>query len=155
MSQENVELPTRVTEGASRAAGVLVRYRHHEGGLGTVDQRLTVFEDGAVKLDERHRTRDPVLLRLDAAELDRVRAALNQIPGQLWARGPELALVKIKSRFTSLWKEEFEDYGSFFELKRDRHAIAGEDPTAADIRVEAVVTLLDAFRIQAIRAEPR
>jgi hypothetical protein len=143
MSQENVE---------PRDAGVLVRYRYLAGG---VDERLTVFEDGAVKLDERHRSRDPTWLRLDAPELGQVRTELDRIPKPLWARGPELALVRIKSTVAGLGKEEFEDYGSFFQLKRGRHSIAGEDPSAADIRVGAVVTLLETLRMRAIRAVPR
>jgi hypothetical protein len=143
MSQETVEPPE---------AGVLVRYRYL---AGDVNERLTLFEDGAVKLDERRRSRDPIWLRLDAAELGQVRAALNRIPRPLWARGPELALVRIKSTVAGLGKEEFEDYGSFFQLKRGRHSIAGEDPSAADIRVGAVVTLLETLRMRAIRAVPR
>ena len=39
-------------------AAVLVRYRVLGGPVG-VDQRLTVFEDDAVELNERHRSRAP------------------------------------------------------------------------------------------------
>jgi hypothetical protein len=56
-------------EDAAPEVGILVRYRVVRGPVD-VDQRLTVFEDGAVVLDERHRTRDAIRLQLDAAELE-------------------------------------------------------------------------------------
>src|SRR5262245_34399190 len=75
MSQEGVD--------QGEHPGVLVRYRVC-GGPVAVDQRLTVFEDGAVELDERHRTRDSIRLRIDQTELDELRSALEQLPSRRW-----------------------------------------------------------------------
>lgn len=120
----------------------------------SVDQRLTVFEDGAVELDERHRSRDPTWLRLDAAEFDRLRSALEEMPERRWSILPKLALIRVTSAVTlSLSLNQFETRGTHFELKRGRRVIAGESPP--DFDVAAVVTLLDALRVHAVRLHPR
>ena len=146
---------------------VLVRYRVL-GGPVSVDQRLTVFEDGAVELDERHRSRDPTWLRLEAAELNQVRAAVEGVPESRWSTLPRLALVRAKSRFlSSLSLNQFESSGTHFELKRGNHVIAGETTRFAraptwppwsgprDVEVAAVLRVLGALRVRAIRLHPR
>ena len=102
----------RVTADDGGDRPVLVRYRVL-GGPVSVDQRLAIFEDGAVELDERHRSRDPTWLRLDAAELDRLRSALDEVPESRWSTLPRLALVRAKSRvLLSLSLNQFEGSGT-------------------------------------------
>jgi hypothetical protein len=62
----------------------------------SVDQRVTVFEDGAVELDERHRSRDPTWFCLDAAELDQLRSALEEVAVR-WSPLPKLVLKRVSS----------------------------------------------------------
>ena len=76
------------------ASTILVRYRVH-GGPVNVDQRVTVFDDGTAELDERHRSRDSIRLELDAAELERLRAALEAVPAERWSRSRSLSLAKV------------------------------------------------------------
>lgn len=153
MSGENVE--SRTAEEPSRAGGVLVRYRV-VGGPVDVDQRLTVFDDGAVELDERHRTRDTIRLHLDAAELEGVRAALEQIPREVWGSGlPHLTLARMKRALRGTWTI-FPDSGSDYELRRGRRAIHGaRDDIGESILVTPLVDRLDELRVRAIRAVPR
>src|SRR5919198_4680358 len=118
MSQENVER----TGGQ---AAVLVHYRVFGGPVG-VDQRLTVFEDGGVKLDERHRKRAPIWLRVDPAELDGLRSALEGLPSKRWSRPARLALTKLSlfaPRFVHL-KTSPSD--TRFLVRRGRRAIIGQ-----------------------------
>jgi hypothetical protein len=131
--------------------GVLVRYRVF-GGPAAVDQRLTVFEDGAVELDERHRSRDPTWLRLDASELDRLRAALEELPARHWSVLSRLGLMRVKDLFT-LFPGVRVPSGAHFQLKRGGRAIVGG--TAEDPELAALVELLDSLRVQAVRAHPR
>jgi hypothetical protein len=142
MSEENVEL---------------VRFRV-VGGPVDVDQRLTVFEDGAVELDERHRSRDVIRLQLDSAELDGVRSALEQIPDGVWGLAlPRLALGRVKRALTGAWTifvPETSDRD--YELRRGRRAIVGQKVEIGDyVYISAAVTLLDALLVRAVRAEPR
>ena len=137
-------------EGGGRP-GVLVRYRVF-GGPAAVDQRLTVFEDGAVQLDERHRSRDPTWLRLDAPELDRLRAALEELPARRWSILARLGLMRVKNLF-ALFPNVRMPSGAHFQLKRGRRAIVGG--TAEDPDLAALVELLDSLRVQAVRKHPR
>jgi hypothetical protein len=132
-------------------AGVLVRYRVF-GGPVSVDQRLTVFEDGAVQLDERHRSRDPIWLQIDAAELEELRVALEELPAERWSNPARLALTRIRSLFI-LSRIPVLPSGADFQLRRGRRAILGEEIEESD--VAALVDLLDALRVRAVCAVPR
>ncbi len=145
---------------------VLLRYRV-VGGPVSVDQRLTVFEDGAVELDERHRSRDPTRLRLDAAELNRLRCALEEVPEPRWSILPRLALVRAKSTLVAVFSlDQFRDF-THVELKRGHRTIAAETTRFArapawppwggprDVEVAAVLAVLGALRVRAIRLHPR
>jgi hypothetical protein len=159
---------TRSSPGSrSGPRPVLIRYRLI-GGPVSVDQRITVFEDGAVELDERHRSRDPTWLRLDPAEMDRLRATLEKIPAERWSILPRLMLARLKSWISLfLGANEWTTSGTHFELKRGHRAIAGEPTRFAQARgwapwsepknrdVMAAVTLLDALRVHAVRLYPR
>jgi hypothetical protein len=132
-------------------ADVLVRYRVFGGPVG-VDQRLTVFEDGAVHLDERHRSRDPIWLRIDAAELEKLRVALEGLPAERWSNPARLALTRIRSLFI-LSRIPVLTSGADFQLRRGRRAIPGNAIEESD--VAALVELLDAVRARAVTAVPR
>jgi hypothetical protein len=145
-----------VTAAESGAHGsVLVRYRV-VGGPVAVDQRLTVFEDGAVELDERHRRRSSVRLHLDSAQLERLRSALERVPANRWSRFPGMTLARaggaIIGGFTSVF-HDIDKSGTRYELRRGPHRISGRMSTDDD--VPPVVSMLDDLRVQAVRAEPR
>lgn len=132
-------------------AAVLVRYRVF-GGPVAVDQRLTVFEDGAVQLDERHRSRDPIWLRVDGADLERLRSLLDSLPAQRWSGRIRLAMTRVRRVFF-LSPTDLVSSGTQFHLRRGRRAVvsgAVEDPDIA-----AAVELLDALRGRAVRSLPR
>jgi hypothetical protein len=132
---------------------VLVRYRL-VGGPAGVDQRLTLYEDGLVELDERHRSRDRTKLTLGGSDLGRLRDALDRIPESCWSHGSMLGLVQARrgvKRFFTPWPEM--DLGaSFFELRRGRRRICGE--TGEEGEAEEARALLDNLRAHAVgRAE--
>jgi hypothetical protein len=134
-------------------AGVLVRYRVFGGPAG-IDQRLTVFEDGAVELDERHRSRHPIWVRMDATELEGLRAALEELPPTRWSHPAKAALA-------TAWRHLLPDLlggatranRAGMELRRGGRVILGAE--AGDEELAAVVGPLDAMRVRAVRAEPR
>lgn len=135
----------------------LVRYRV-VGGPVDVDQRLTVFDDGAVELDERHRSRDVIRLRLDAAELGQLRAALEQIPGSVWDSGlPRFALGRVKRALIRPWTVFVpRSPERSYELRRGRKAIVGARVDIGDyVYISTLVAALDELRARAVRAEPR
>jgi hypothetical protein len=142
--------PSAEDAGGGRP-GVLVRYRVF-GGPVAVDQRLTVFEDGAVQLDERHRSRDPTWLRLHGPELDRLRAALDELPARRWSVLARPGLIRAKNLFT-LFRTVPTPSVAHFQLKRGGRAIVGG--TAKDPDLAALVELLDSLRVHAVRARPR
>jgi hypothetical protein len=127
-----------------------VQYRL-TGGPAGVDQRLTVFADGLVELDERHRSRDPVEITIGAQELERMRAALEQVPDEAWSRGPKLALRRAASALGDVFRlGPRPDLGrSYFQLRREGRTISGQawDETEA----EPARALLDNLRVQAVR----
>jgi hypothetical protein len=131
-----------------------VRYRVF-GGPVSVDQRLTVFEDGAAQLDERHRDRDAIWLSVDAAELESLRAALHELPPQRWVTPVRLALARIMRLVRGLFipTAPGSPPGTHFELRWGRHTIV--DVTPADPALAAVVELLDGLRVRAVQAQPR
>jgi hypothetical protein len=140
MSKENVE--------NRRGRPVLVQYRL-VGGPAGVDQRLTVFSDGLVELDERHRSRDCTQLTIGAQELEQISSALEQVPEAVWSSGPTLALARVKRalrRFFTVWLEP--DLGiSYFQLRRGRRSFAGE--TGSETEGIAARDLLDNLRVHA------
>jgi hypothetical protein len=134
-------------------AGVLVRYRVF-GGPADIDQRLTVFEDGAVELDERHRSRDPIWVRMDATELEGLRAALEELPSTRWSHPARAALARAwRNLLPDLLGGAGRANRAGTELRRGGRVILGAE--AGDGELDAVVAPLDAVRVRAVRAEPR
>jgi hypothetical protein len=132
----------------------LLRYRVF-GGPVAVDQRLTVFDDGTAQLDERHRSRAPIWIRLEPSELEAVRAGLDEVPGDRWARAPSLARRAGRHLVETLliWLPgRMRHDGARFELRRDGQVIAG---ATGDPSLPAVVELLDALRVRVVRSHPR
>jgi hypothetical protein len=119
MSQENVH-----EAGGQTAA--LIRYRVW-GGIG-VDQRLTVFDDGAVELDERHRSRDSIWVHVDAPELGRLRSALDELPPERWSPVSRLALARLRRWITGSVKElvGLDEDEQLFQLTQGGRAILGD-----------------------------
>ena len=132
---------------------ILVRYRV-SGGPAAVDQRLTLFEDGAAELDERHRSRDAVRIQLDRAELEAIREALEGVSAARWA-GPGRRVLARAGRSVREMPRRMSNAppGARVEVSRGGRAIV--DPEAGDPDLDALVTLLDSARVRAIRAEPR
>jgi len=140
-----------VTDGTA-PSDVLVRYRV-TGGQIQVDQRLTVFEDGRAELDERHRSREEISLEVDAAELERLRAALAEIPASRWSGTSGLARARLKRNLArALPHNRFHGARTHFELRRGGHAISGYADDPGDL---AAVPILDSLRLRAIRSAPR
>jgi hypothetical protein len=149
MSQENVD--------QGEHPGVLVWYRVF-GGPVAVDQRLTVFEDGAVELDERHRTRDPIWLRIDPTELDGLRSALEELPSRRWSHPARVALARLRARWLrQLFWHLRDTQVTCFLLRRGRHAIFGvlEDVGFGDRELNSLLERLDPIRVRALCEEPR
>jgi hypothetical protein len=121
------------------------------GGPVRVDQRVTVFADGLVELDERHRSRDPVEVTIGAQELERMRAALEQVPEEAWSRGPNLAFRRVASALRDvfrLWPRP--DLGrSYFQLRCEGRTISGQ--AGDETEAEPARALLDDLRVQAMR----
>jgi hypothetical protein len=118
----------------------LLRYHVH-GGPVRVDQRLTVYEDGSIELDERHRSREAVRLEVGAGELERMRELL----GSLSSRRPGLG-ERLRHHLSPA-------KGPRFTLRWDRHKISAADPD--DPALAELLSLLDELRIRAIRSQPR
>jgi hypothetical protein len=131
-------------------APVLVRYRL-VGGPAGVDQRLTVFEDGRVELEEHHRSRDDTGLTIPAPELEEIRTALEEIPEGLWLRGPKRALrtaVRAISELFTFWPRH--DLGrANFQITRSGRAIAGK--AGEETEAEPARELLDSLRVHVVR----
>jgi PAS domain-containing protein len=128
----------------------LVTYRFH-GGAASVDQRLTVFADGLVELDERHRRRGTTRLTIEERDLEQLRSALAQIPDARWSLGPTLAMTRAKLAFRELLRlGHAPDLGrSFFQLRSGRQSIAGETQSVTE--ADAARALLDNMRVHAVR----
>ena len=125
----------------------LVRYRVW-GGPVAVDQRLTVFEDGALELDERHRSRPPISLRTDPTEVEEVRGLLDGVPDHLWMGHTRAAFART-GRTLGLSRAP----GTRFEIRRGGRVIVG--PRAEDPDLAALVERLDELRLRVLRAHPR
>jgi hypothetical protein len=117
-----------------------------------VDQRLTVFEDGAVQLEERHRSGDPIWLHVDTTEVERLRAALEAVPAQRRSKSVRRALGRLGRVFIPRSSVPNRS-GAHFEVRWGRRTIAGESPDNPDLA--SVVDQLDALRVRAVRADPR
>jgi hypothetical protein len=68
----------------------LVEYRRR-GGMAGLNQRLTVYADGTIKLDDR-RARTVTTAMASEAELSRVREALARVGEERWSRWPQPSL---------------------------------------------------------------
>ena len=128
-----------------------MHYRVVGGPVG-VDQRLSLFEEGSVELDERHRTRDATLVTIGAGDLQTVCAELDQLPEDLWSSSPKLWLLTRRvawQRF--LGRRPQIDLGArFFQLKRGRRYIAGELEDR-DPRLTELLDFLESLRAAAVR----
>jgi hypothetical protein len=149
MSEENVE--------AARQAGVLVSYRVFGGTTG-VDHRLTVFENGAVELDERHRSRDSIWIQMSPSELEGLRSALSELPPDLWSRPTRLGLARIGDGFRGLlgFLNPFDmdiDSEMDFRIRWGKRVIFGRE--VLDPELVKVMGPLDAVRIRTVRSVPR
>ena len=137
----------RVTASSVREPDqpLLVRYRR-VGPSG--DQRLRVFEDGLVVLDERHRTRDSTWLTIDSMDLGRLRDALDDVPG--WSIGPTLTLCRAGTALNRRLKSPFsEDLGTtFFQMRQGRRSMSGVADEKTDL---AAVAFLDNLRAHAVQ----
>ena len=156
MEHENADGALTVREPESLARGArLVRYRVVESGLpAMVDERLTIFDDGAVEFDERHRSRDSMWFELEEAELQRLRFALEQVPSRYWSRLP-LAMLKAKLALHDAFTfNEFQTPDRLFELWRRRRRIAGDFRNPPP-EIETLMKSLDAVRVEALRLHPR
>jgi hypothetical protein len=78
---------------ATPGAAPLVSYRR-VGGMAGLNQRLTVFEDGTIALDDRRSGSSAAAVASDG-ELERLRAALEAIPARSWRPGWRLALRRL------------------------------------------------------------
>jgi hypothetical protein len=119
---------------------VVVRYRVF-GGPVRVDQRLTVFGDGTVELDERHRSRDPVRTGIASREVERIRELLAAVADRRMSFGEW-----VRHRLSPT-------EGPRFRLEWDGHKVTAADP--ADPALGELLALLDEIRVRAIRAQPR
>ena len=149
----------RAEQFHSRRAGVLVRYRVF--GAPGVDQRLTVFENAAVELDERHRSRDPIWLRLEPAELETLRSALDDLPTRRRPHPAGLGVTRFlrtlgRTVLAVVWGRRG-DAQRGFELRRGRSVISGDlhGEEVKEPQLAAVIEPLDALRVRAVRAGPR
>ena len=78
---------------ATPRATPLISYRR-VGGMAGLNQRLTVFEDGTVALDDR-RAGSSAAAVVAAGELESLRAALDAIPARSWRPRWRLALRRL------------------------------------------------------------
>jgi hypothetical protein len=69
-------------ESATPSGSELVRY-HRAGGMAGLDQRLTVFDDGRVRLEDR-KARSRSEVAATPGEIDALRAALEAVPAGEW-----------------------------------------------------------------------
>jgi hypothetical protein len=131
---------TAISARTFPSSPILVRYRVF-GGPVRVDQRLTVFEDGDVELDERHRSRDAVRLQISSSELERMRKLLGSISGRRQTLRERLRHHLSPAK------------GPRFRLQWSGHRITGADTD--DPQLAEVLSLLDEIRLRAIRSQPR
>jgi hypothetical protein len=102
---------------------------------------MTIGEDGAVEVDEHHRSREPVRITLDSTELERIRILLESLPQGRLSKRPSLLERVSPMRHVR------------FQLRWDRRSVAGEAPT--DPQLAELLALLDEIRLRAIRSVPR
>jgi hypothetical protein len=81
------------TEHAARGGAPLISYRR-VGGTAGLNQRLTVFEDGRVALEDRRSGSSADVVASDR-ELAHLRAALDAIPAGSWRPRWRLALRRL------------------------------------------------------------
>ena len=129
---------------------ILLTYRVR-GGPAHVDQRMTVYEDGRIELDERHRSREPVALQLDAAELRKLQAGLDAVPAEEWSSPAGLAL----GRFGNLLKTSIGRVPPNADIRVTRGGRALGGSALEDPNVASLVEQLNEICARAVRSEPR
>jgi hypothetical protein len=102
---------------------------------------MTIAADGTVEVDEHHRTRDPLTLAIDSAELERIRGLLESLPEGRLSKRPRFLERASPMR------------GMRFRLRWDRRSVSGEAPT--DPQLAELLGLLDEIRLRAVRSQPR
>ena len=114
-----------------------------------MDQRLTVSEDGALELDERHRSRPPISLLIDSEEVEELRAQLDAVPDHLWTGRRRASLARAGRLFA------LSSHGpaTHVEIRRGGRVILGR--SAQDPDLAALVERLDDLRLRVLRAHPR
>jgi hypothetical protein len=75
---------------AESSGEALVEYRRR-GGMAGLHQRLVVYADGTIELDDR-RARSVTTAVASEAELERLRDALAQVGEERWSRWPQPSL---------------------------------------------------------------
>jgi len=121
------------------------------GGPVAVDQRLTVFEDGVVEFDERHRSRDPLRSQLRSLELEELRTALDELPAERWSR-----FVSLTAARKLLWPPfgfPKPPSGTRRQVNRGRRGIIERELNEPD--VAGVFDRLDEVRLRVLRDHPR
>lgn len=108
--------------------------------MAGLDQRLTVFEDGRVQLDDRKaRGRSEILA--SAGEIEGVRAALDAIPAERWTGRVALALRALLPRHHESMR---------IELGRGSRWIVGH-AGSADSDLSGLLACLDELLARAVR----
>jgi hypothetical protein len=119
--------------------GEIVRYRRM-GGMAGLDQRLTVFEDGRVRLEDRKaRTRSEAATT--PGEIDALRTALDAVPDADWHGRLAALLRRSMPRAHEAMR---------FELRCDQGRLAGH-AGRHDADLAPVLTELDELLARAVR----
>jgi hypothetical protein len=128
----------------------LVEYRLLGGPVG-IDQRLTVFADGMVELDERHRRRDRTRFRIEPEELERLRSTLAEVPAAALSGGPTLAQARAKAGLRALLRMRGGAHvgRTYFRLGVGGRSIAGQADEITD--ADGTRALLEELRARAVR----
>jgi hypothetical protein len=117
----------------------LVRYRR-AGGMAGLDQRLTVFEDGRVVLDDR-KGRSRVEVEATAEETERLRALLAEVPDSEWHGWGGAALRRSMPRAHDAIR---------FEVRCGSRRISG-NAGRHDADLAAIISELDQLVARAVR----
>jgi hypothetical protein len=127
-------------KGAIAEGTPLVTYRR-TGGMAGLNQRLTVFEDGRVRLEDR-RARGRSEVTAAPGDVDALRAALDAVPDEEW-HGWAGALMR-----RSMPRGHAE--GMRFEVRCARGRVTGH-AGRHDAELAAVLGSLDELLARAVR----
>jgi hypothetical protein len=117
----------------------LVTYRR-AGGMAGLDQRLTVFEDGRVALEDR-KARSRCVVVATQGEIDSLRTALDAVPDGEWHGWGGAVLRRSMPRGHE---------GMRFEVRRGSRRIAGH-AGRHDAELAAALSALDELLARAVR----